>query len=247
VTGLIYIVIIALWAAVLIPIWLRRHDQISEVRSTARFQSAMSTLGRRHMQRVSAKRQAARRRATVLAVLTLMLATTLALGIAGMTPIWLAFVAAALVLGFVVAAALTANQRSVRRVVDTVREDEAHEEIVEEDVVVRVPATSTESAKRERRPIRTLEDEDEWLKWNAWDDDDAWEAVPQTLPSYVSAPRASAVPRGIDRAHEGEWTGRAMVDMARSTRRVVAEEPIVDYGASTTEIPAVDDRRAVNE
>ena len=44
-TGLIYVVIIALWAAVLIPIWLRRHDQISEVRSTARFSSAMNKLG----------------------------------------------------------------------------------------------------------------------------------------------------------------------------------------------------------
>ncbi len=44
-TGLIYVVIIALWAAVLIPIWLRRHDQISEVRSTARFSSAMKSLG----------------------------------------------------------------------------------------------------------------------------------------------------------------------------------------------------------
>lgn len=44
-TGLIYVVIIALWAAVLIPMWLRRHDQISEVRSTARFSSAMRSLG----------------------------------------------------------------------------------------------------------------------------------------------------------------------------------------------------------
>lgn len=241
-TGLIYIVIIALWAAVLIPIWLRRHDQISEVRSTARFQSAMSTLGRRHMQRASAKRQAARRRATVLAVLTLGLATTLVLGIAGMMPIWLAFVAAGLVLAYVVAAALTANQRDARRAVETTTVEVTEEDDVQEEVVVR-----TSTTRRERRPIRALEDEDEWLNWNAWDEDDAWEAVPQTLPSYVSAPRASAVPRGIDRAHEGEWTGRAMVDMARSTRRVVAEEPIVDYGASTTEIPAVDDRRAVNE
>lgn len=50
-TGVIYLVIIALWAAVLIPLWLRRHDQISEVRSTARFHSAMRSLGssRGHM------------------------------------------------------------------------------------------------------------------------------------------------------------------------------------------------------
>ena len=43
-TGLIYVVIIALWAAVLIPIWLRRHDQVSQTRSTQKFTSAMKSL-----------------------------------------------------------------------------------------------------------------------------------------------------------------------------------------------------------
>ncbi len=55
-TGLIYVVIIALWAAVLIPIWLRRHDQISEVRSTARFSSAMKSLGKNEKSGRSARR-----------------------------------------------------------------------------------------------------------------------------------------------------------------------------------------------
>jgi len=44
VTGLIYVVIIALWAAVLIPMWLRRQDQSSEVRSTSQFHAAMQSL-----------------------------------------------------------------------------------------------------------------------------------------------------------------------------------------------------------
>ncbi len=43
-TGLIYVVIIALWAAVLIPMWLRRQDQSSEVRSTTQFTVAMQSL-----------------------------------------------------------------------------------------------------------------------------------------------------------------------------------------------------------
>ena len=43
-TGLIYVVIIALWAAVLIPIWLRRHDQVSQTRSTQKFSTAMKSL-----------------------------------------------------------------------------------------------------------------------------------------------------------------------------------------------------------
>ena len=44
-TSLIYIAIIVLWIAVLIPMWLRRLDRASEEKSTARFSSAMELLG----------------------------------------------------------------------------------------------------------------------------------------------------------------------------------------------------------
>jgi len=99
--------------------------------------------------------------------------------------------------------------------------------------------------------------EDDWENWNAWDDDDeSWDAVPTTLPTYVSAPRASAVPREIDRSHPGEWTGEAMVETARAMRSRPVSSPLanaseIDYSAETTEIPVVDDayagRRAANQ
>ena len=44
-TSLIYIAIIVLWIAVLIPMWLRRLDRVSEEKSTTRFSSAMELLG----------------------------------------------------------------------------------------------------------------------------------------------------------------------------------------------------------
>ena len=106
-------------------------------------------------------------------------------------------------------------------------------------------------------PLRPpLQAEDDWETWNAWDDEDSWEAVPQTLPTYVNAPRASAVPRGIDRAHPGEWTGEAMVETARAMRSRPRSAPLadpadIDHGAMTAELPVVgdeyDERRAVNE
>ena len=43
-SGLVYVVIIALWAAVLIPMWLRRHAESLEVRSTSEFSAAMQML-----------------------------------------------------------------------------------------------------------------------------------------------------------------------------------------------------------
>jgi len=243
-TGLIYVIIIALWAAVLIPIWLRRHDQISEVRSTARFQSAMSTLGKRGESSVSPAAVASRRRAITLGVLTLALATTLILGLLNMAPMWLAFIAAGLVGAYLVAAALTASQRSSaktsRRVSTTTEFDE---EVAEVDVVTEPVAQAT---GRKRR-FTSLAEDDDFAQWDAWEEDEAWEAIPQTLPTYVGAPRASAVPRQIDRDHHGAWTGSDMVRMAQGSRRLLTDDVVVDHSANTAEIPVVQPKRAVNE
>lgn len=132
-TGLIYVVIIALWAAVLIPIWLRRHDQISEVRSTARFSSAMRSLGKGNGgrnrgnasdsrsgrnsnlafdPRVRAQETAAKRRAIIMGVLSATLALTLVLAIVNVVPRWAPILLAVLVLAYVIAAVVTSSQRS---------------------------------------------------------------------------------------------------------------------------------------
>jgi hypothetical protein len=284
VTGLIYVVIIALWAAVLIPIWLRRHDQISEVRSTARFSSAMRSLGsqgqvqyatdsyalesrtmdmslppmrtpdrearmtRPTTQRPSegldpdyerelVRQSAATRRALVLGALTVILLVALVLAVAGVLPKWAPILAALPVVGFVLASSMTAASRSDSRA-DTrpTRRPQA------------APAARTAQAQ-------AVAVEDDWETWNAWDDEDSWEAVPTTLPTYVTAPRASAVPRGIDRSRPGEWTGSAMVETAQAMRARPRSAPLadaadIDHGAQTAEIPVVNDvdaRRAVNE
>jgi len=46
-SGLIYAVIIVMWAAYFIPRWLRRHEELSEARSVERFDHAMRILSRR--------------------------------------------------------------------------------------------------------------------------------------------------------------------------------------------------------
>ena len=46
-SGLIYAAIVAMWAAVLVPMWLRRHDASVEARSVDRFSTAMRILSRR--------------------------------------------------------------------------------------------------------------------------------------------------------------------------------------------------------
>lgn len=46
-SGLIYAAIALMWAAVLIPMWLRNHDSVSENRSAERFGQAMRVLSRK--------------------------------------------------------------------------------------------------------------------------------------------------------------------------------------------------------
>ena len=46
-TGLIYVAIIAVWAVVLVPAWLRRHDHLDPQRSVSRFTRSMQALADR--------------------------------------------------------------------------------------------------------------------------------------------------------------------------------------------------------
>ena len=151
VTGLIYVVIIALWAAVLIPIWLRRHDQISEVRSTARFSSAMKTLGKDKGRKASAPRSsgatrlayddphevarqaAAKRRAIIMGVLSGALALMLALAIFGLVPRVAPIVLAIIVLSYVIAAAVTSSQRGQVAPARSSRRDDYYDDAAYED------------------------------------------------------------------------------------------------------------------
>jgi hypothetical protein len=47
VSAVIYAAIVVMWAVVLVPMWLRRHDAATESRSAERFSTAMRTLSRR--------------------------------------------------------------------------------------------------------------------------------------------------------------------------------------------------------
>ena len=252
VTGLIYIVIIALWAAVLIPMWLRRHDQISEVRSTARFENSMARLGRHdevinhvggrdHMNRQITWTPSGKRRAIVLASLTGLTALTLLLALVSVAPQWMPILFGLLTAAFMVASAMTASART-------------------QAAPARVRRTSPAS-RGERTGVNASEQTaakvDDWETWNAWDDEDeAWEAVPTTLPTYVTAPRASQVPRPIDKSRPGEWTGSAMVEAAQEMREASAAQAAeiaavaAAYDDITAEIPVISadsDRRAVNQ
>ena len=45
--GIIFVVIVGLWAVVLVPQWLRKHDAAAESKSVERYSTAMRSLSRR--------------------------------------------------------------------------------------------------------------------------------------------------------------------------------------------------------
>lgn len=274
-TGLIYAVIIGLWAAVLIPIWLKRQDQVSEVRSTARFSSAMKSLGdhadradradradSKSERRVShnreftsprdrAKIQAAKRRSTVLAALTSITAITLIGTVLGFVPAFVAITAGAFLSVFLVTTMLTASKRDQTPVRTSKR---AYREFFEVDEV--------REQRKDQRLLSRAElqkaELDEFADWDPWQDGvPGWDAVPQSLPSYLTSPRATAIPRNIER--NGDWSGESMLDLVNKAQQVrdadeaeLARVQVANVSDATTEIPIIRanstyQARAVNE
>lgn len=84
-TGLIYVAIVALWAAVLIPMWLRRHDD-DQARRIERHRVAMGTLARIADDAEVAQSVAARRRRVIVAGAATVGALATAAWVAGFLP-----------------------------------------------------------------------------------------------------------------------------------------------------------------
>ena len=127
-SGVIYAVIALLWAVVLVPMWLRRHDEVSESRSVDRFQGAMRTLSRREasvdqrevfvprrpagfrahadgepVQRTPVQEAAARRRLVILGLAGAVV-LTVGLGGLGVTPLLLSLLPLVLLVAYVLQA-----------------------------------------------------------------------------------------------------------------------------------------------
>lgn len=249
----IYLVIAIMWAVVLVPMWLKRHDEAQESRSADRFARAMGTLrrgsaaaapqrevlmptrpsrhresqvvvtGPRASQSASAL-AAARRRRTLLGLLGL-LTLTLLLGAIGVVPLLLSAVPLLLVAGFLVVArrqvalAAEARQRRDRR---SALAEAAREADVRYATGRSVPRRGGRAV--DPAPVAVPLEAPERVVAQATGTD-AWNPVPTTLPTYVTAPRATKMPRVIDLTHPGAWTGAAMVEQARST---LAAEPVAD-------------------
>ena len=224
----VYIVIIAMWAAVLIPVWLRRHDESRSLKSVDTFKRALTTLADDpRMAQMLPTPLAMHRRRKVYAVLLGMFVVSLVLWAAGVTPAWTLLIPTALVTAFSVAARkqvrAEAKQReaAVRYLRARTRSMANHP--TRKDSIgivrpnVREQAPGVQAAPAARAAVRA----DDGISPAATQ----WQPQSITLPTYVSAPAATAIPRNIDVDNQGRWSAAQMLQQAAQAKAETAEQP----------------------
>jgi hypothetical protein len=149
VTGLIYVAIVALWAAVLIPMWLRRHDD-DQARRIERHRLAMGTLARiRGSEDLDARGLAARRRRIALVGMASVGALGSAAWLVGIAPglvsfvLWLPFLT---FLPVTFMAERASSRRAAERALATRREERRTRR--------RVPAAPVDVDRTHHAPVR---------------------------------------------------------------------------------------------
>ena len=193
-----------------------------------------------------AEEQRSKRRVVVTGALSIALAAVLGLAIMGLVARWAPIVLAVVVLTYVIAASMTSSRRSVGADRRSMADDESLEYGIDEyddeyDVefdsefeddyrevaytnrvadVAYPRSRGTRPTSKRVRDAQMAAAMDDYLSWDPWEgeqSEEGWSAVPTTLPTYVNAPRATRVRRPIER--ERDWSGQAMVEVARTMRR----------------------------
>ncbi|MFM1965149.1 MAG: hypothetical protein RL134_874 [Actinomycetota bacterium] len=160
-TGLIYVAIVALWAAVLIPMWLRRHDD-DQARRIERHRLAMGTLARIADDAEVAQSAAARRRRVVLAGAATVGALATAAWVAGLLPgiatilLWVPFAA---FLPIALVAERSATRRAAERALEERRERRVRRATPDVPSYVDAPVTPVNAPVTRSRPPAPAWDE----------------------------------------------------------------------------------------
>lgn len=245
VTGLIYVAIIAVWAVVLVPTWLRRHDRLDPQRSVSKFSRAMQTLADRSsvlgIPIPQDENEASPRRASTSVDSTPAEVFTVSRpDLTGATAR----------LGAKVSGASAQAQTRVRHTSAAARRRVvlavlgaalavvagfvavgvllpiallAPTALIGGFLVASRRQVRAEQARRTRRPSATVAAP---VKVSApavhrapvGATGPTWEARPTTLPTYVTAPPAAGFPRVIDTATPGAWTAAAMLERAQQEK-----------------------------
>jgi hypothetical protein len=219
---MIFVALAVGWAVILIPMALKRHDDLAMTRPVDTFSDSVRVVGasaatpapttssptpeapveappRAHTITRESARRAARRRRRVLAVLLLALVAVSVTSYLAYTPWWSTAVPGGLVVVFLVVARLTVRAQQVRRAAPVQPESRASAPAVE-------PSTSQTAAPVEVEPDLGREDTQglsreqlaEAVAAPVLDEGGLWDPLPVTLPTYVNKARARRTVRTIE-------------------------------------------------
>jgi hypothetical protein len=215
-SGLLYFIAFAMWAVVTVPIWLRSRDE-RNIEQTIAIQEGVE-YGWRWAKReplTGIELAYARRRRTLMVLLTLLVASFLGGTSGAFSPLWIA--PPVLLIALFAAAAMRFNQLHQPKPVKVTAPTKAQRPVVAnvtpEVTAVEVPAPpvtvidSSVVADEAPAQVRT------------------WAPTPLPEPDYVIANRATVVPRNLDA--DRPWTGQDMVaqaELIRATREARMQE-----------------------
>ncbi len=240
-TGLIYVAIIAVWAVVLVPAWLRRHDHLDSERSVDRFTRGLQALSKRDSvfgiplpipedSEGQAVRTESRGSDVAPEVFTVSRQDLSAISsrvtglVSGANSKAAKASAAArrrVVLGILGAGFLVVVGLVVGGVLLPIALVVPAGLIVAFVAVARRQvriAQQRRQAPTRRAPATHAATTPAQRRVVAGQAGATWEARPATLPTYVTAPPAAEFPRVIDTATPGAWTAAAMLERAQQQK-----------------------------
>jgi hypothetical protein len=218
-SGLILLVIVGAWLAVLVPMALRSHDSAASLTSVDRFSDAMRVLSRRDssrsvvmprrpLGRANAGRSVAERRRRTLTVLAGTALLSLGLALFGV-PLMLGLhvLCDLLITGFVVHLRRQAVLKTQQRARDRARRAAAPHAAPAAARSQRVAGIPDRMPRRPDPLTITLPAPAARYDDAAPQVDTTWEPVPVPPPTYVGKPKApSRPPRVLDLTKPGEWS-----------------------------------------
>jgi hypothetical protein len=241
-TGLLYLIVVVMWAVVLVPIWLKSHDR-AQVEKGLREEGEVAIKWRWQQREPMPPRQLAfvRRRRVAMILFTALVATIVLSSAGRISVFWIA-APSSLIIGFTAVAA-----RNATHAPRTMQQQQTH----------------NESAPRTQAAVPVHRTEVIALTETVTETRRTWQPVETPLPSYVKADKATTYSRVID--SEKPWTGQDMVEQAEllkaqraariqesqkrleEARAIAMEKARKAALAAAQTYPEVAEKRAVNE
>lgn len=198
-TGLLYLIVIGMWGAVLFPIFLKKYDQTQVKKSVGIIQEKAVWHWQAKAEATPRQQAFVRRRRVVMTLLTALILSFIA-GLSDVISIYWSVLPLLLLVAFVYIAITQGQKLTQPKVRPKTAESPLEVPTAQQDTVVIAVQAPAEETSTETVP---------------------WQPVDPPLPTYVTAARATAIPRAIDA--QAPWTGQAMVEQAVKLRTEQAE------------------------